>query len=142
EARRWLTALAGKGDEAVLREQGAPSTEGGFWGARADRGSLLTMHAAKGLGFPGGFVVGLEDGLIPFSWGTSSWEPSAVEGTSKEGHPDDDAEQAAEERRLLYVALTRAKDRLFLSRALQRTWRGQFRALPPSPFLSHIAVEL
>jgi len=53
-----------------------------------------------------------------------------------EGGPD------AEERRLFYVAMTRAKDRLFLSRALQRTWRGQLRALPPSPFLRNIAPEL
>jgi superfamily I DNA/RNA helicase len=53
-----------------------------------------------------------------------------------EGGPD------AEERRLFYVAMTRAKDRLFLSRAVRRTWRGQPRALPPSPYLSDIAAEL
>ena len=91
--------------------------------------SLLTMHAAKGLEFPVVFVVGLEDGLMPFSWGTSGAEDTAC-------GPD------AEERRLLYVAMTRAKDRLFLSRALQRAWRGQLRALPPSPFLTDIAAEL
>jgi superfamily I DNA/RNA helicase len=38
--------------------------------------------------------------------------------------------------------MTRAKDRLFLSRARQRTWRGQLRTLPPSPFLRDIAAEL
>ena len=131
EARRWLTALAGTGDEALLREQVSLATEADFWDARADRVSLLTMHAAKGLEFPVVFVVGLEDGLMPFSWGASG-----AEDMPDEGGPD------AEERRLFYVAMTRAKDRLFLSRALQRTWRGQLRALPPSPFLRDIAPEL
>jgi len=70
------------------------------------------------------FVLNAVDGCIPSDLATGT-----------------DAE-IEEERRLLYVAMTRAKDRLFLSRALQRTWRGQLRTLPPSPFLSHIAVEL
>src|SRR5262252_1150947 len=154
EARRWLTALAGTGDtgdEALLREQVALSTEADFWDARAERVSLLTIHAAKGLEFSVVFVVGLEDGLMPFSWGSSgvscensgvSRGTSGVEDTPDERGPDAGTDQASEERRLFYVAMTRAKDRLFLSRALQRTWRGQLRTLPPSPFLSHIAVEL
>ncbi|MEJ1975844.1 MAG: ATP-dependent helicase [Acetobacteraceae bacterium] len=127
EARRWLTALAGSGDEAVLREQVGLSTEADFWDPRADRVSLLTMHAAKGLEFPVVFVTGLEDGLVPFSWGESDAEE---DGT------------AAEERRLFYVAMTRAKDRLFLSHAAQRSWRGQIRTQSPSPFLRDIAQEL
>jgi DNA helicase II / ATP-dependent DNA helicase PcrA len=129
EARHWLTALAGTGDEALLRERVALSTEADFWDARADRVSLLTMHAAKGLEFPVVFVVGLEDGIVPFSWGTL-------------GEAEDESRPDGEERRLFYVAMTRAKDRLFLSRALQRAWRGQLRTLPPSPFLSDIAPEL
>jgi superfamily I DNA/RNA helicase len=133
EAKRWLTALAGTGDEALLREQVALCTEADFWDVRADRVSLLTMHAAKGLEFPVVFVVGLEDGLVPFSWGASG---AGVEDMPDEGGPD------AEERRLFYVAMTRAKDRLFLSRAVQRTWRGQPRTLPPSPYLRDIAPEL
>ena len=110
------------------------STEADFWDARADRVSLLTMHAAKGLEFAVVFVVGLEDGLMPFSWGTPG--ASGAEDAHEEGGPE------AEERRLLYVAMTRAKDRLFLSRALQRPWRGERRTLPPSRFLRDIAAEL
>ncbi len=128
EARHWLTALAASvADETQLREQVALSTEADFWDARADRVSLLTLHAAKGLEFPVVFIVGVEDGLIPFAW--SAADPS-------------DPDTAAEERRLFYVALTRAKDRLFLTHARERTWRGQRRTPPPSPFLTSIAPEL
>jgi len=131
EARRWLSALAVSpevsGDEVRLREQVALSTEADFWDPRADRVSLLTMHAAKGLEFPVVFVVGLEDGLVPFSWG--------------DGIAENDLERA-DERRLLYVAVTRAKDRLFLTNAVQRFWRGKLRMLLPSPFLRGIAEEL
>ena len=122
EARRWLTALAAD-DDATLREQAALATETDFHDARADRVSLLTMHAAKGLEFPVVFVVGLEDGLMPLRWG---------------GERDGEAE----ERRLLYVAMTRAQDRLYLSRALRRHWRGAVRELPPSPFLRHMPAGL
>jgi DNA helicase II / ATP-dependent DNA helicase PcrA len=141
EARRWLTALAesegpaATGEVAALREQAALATEADLWDARADRVSLLTMHAAKGLEFPVVFVVGLEHGLVPFSWGASSLEDAP--DSSQDNSPLD-----AEERRLFYVAMTRAEDRLFLSRALQRTWRGALRTLPPSPFLRDIAEEL
>jgi ATP-dependent exoDNAse (exonuclease V) beta subunit len=70
------------------------------------------------------FIVGLEDGLLPLHW----------------GEPDDIA--TAEERRLFYVGMTRAKDRLILSRARQRLWRGRPHALEPSPFLRDIENEL
>jgi superfamily I DNA/RNA helicase len=154
EARRWLTALAETtvlaaagdavtGGTAALHERVALATEADFWDARADRVSLLTMHAAKGLEFPVVFVAGLEDGLVPVSWGAST-------ATGPEDAPDSDHDASgadagapdAEERRLFYVAMTRAKDRLFLTRALQRTWRGALRTLPPSPFLRDIAPEL
>jgi DNA helicase II / ATP-dependent DNA helicase PcrA len=125
EATRWLATLANCGDEALLREQVALSTEADFWDPRADRVSLLTMHAAKGLEFPVVFAIGMEAGLTPFSWG--------------EGQEND---TEAEERRLFYVAMTRAKDCLFLSCATQRSWRGQLRALPPSPFLRDIPPGL
>jgi uncharacterized protein (TIGR00375 family) len=131
EAKGWLVALATSDavacDRARLAEAVALSTEADFRDSRADRVSLLTMHAAKGLEFPVVFVVGMESGLVPFSWGAST---------------QDDKETQAEERRLFYVAMTRAKDRLFLTRALKRFWRGTARTLPPSPFLADIAAEL
>lgn len=129
EARGWLVALAGSnqlaGDPTRLAEAVALSTEADFRDVRADRVSLMTMHAAKGLEFPVVFVVGMEAGLVPFSWGTAT--PEATQ---------------AEERRLFYVAMTRAKDRLFLTRAIERFWRGAVRTLPPSPFLNEIAADL
>jgi DNA helicase-2/ATP-dependent DNA helicase PcrA len=86
--------------------------------------SLLTLHAAKGLEFPVVFIVGLEDGLLPLRFGEA-----------------DDA-ALAEERRLFYVGMTRARDRLILSRARQRFWRGAVRTLDASPFLADIESEL
>lgn len=121
EARRWLGALAEAGGS--LSERVALSTEADFWDRRADRVSLTTMHAAKGLEFRIVFVVGMEEGLMPFSWGSPS-------------------EDDAEERRLFYVAMTRAKDRLFLTRALERTVQGQARPQSPSRFLSDIPDAL
>jgi DNA helicase-2/ATP-dependent DNA helicase PcrA len=87
-----------------------------------DRVSLLTLHAAKGLEFRVVFIVGLEDGILPLRFGSE--EPSA------------------EERRLFYVGMTRAADRLILTRASQRRWRGRVQSLPPSPFLRDIEGEL
>jgi len=128
EAGRWLDALAAlpdvADDEALLREQVALCTEADFWDGRAARVSLLTIHAAKGLEFPVVFVVGLEDGIVPFVWGA------------------EDEADTAEERRLFYVAMTRARDRLYLCRAQRRFWRGEVRALPPSPFLRDVPAEL
>src|SRR5262249_43197163 len=86
--------------------------------------SLLTIHAAKGLEFSVVFVVGLEDGLLPLAFGAA--DPATV----------------AEERRLLYVGMTRAKDRLLLSRAERRAVRGRVREQTPSRFLADIEREL
>ena len=122
-----LTALAQTcgGDFDRFLESVAQATEADLWDPRADRVSLLTMHAAKGLEFPVVFVVGLEDGILPLRWGSG---PAAAD--------------LAEERRLFYVAMTRAEDRLFLTRARKRLWRGTLRSLPPSPYLRDIEGEL
>jgi superfamily I DNA/RNA helicase len=86
----------------------------------AEKVNLLTMHAAKGLEFPVVFVAGCEDGWIPL-------------------RRDDAGEwDEGEERRLLYVALTRARHRLYLSWARQRTLFGQKSNRQLSPFLKGI----
>jgi DNA helicase II / ATP-dependent DNA helicase PcrA len=121
-----LTVLAEScdGNRARFADTVTLATDADFLDPRADRVSLLTLHAAKGLEFPVVFVVGLEDGILPLTWGAR-----------------DDA-ALAEERRLFYVGMTRAKDRLILSRAKHRLWRGKLRALAPSPFLGDIEAEL
>ena len=90
---------------------------------RADRISLMTLHASKGLEFNCVFIVGLEDGIIPFS---RSQSPSEQE----------------EERRLLYVGMTRAKQRLYLCRAQKRTIFGKTENQKISPFLAKIERDL
>lgn len=111
-------------DIARFVELAALASEADCWDQRADRISLLTLHAAKGLEFPVVFVVGLEDGVLPLTFGKP------------------DAATLDEERRLFYVGMTRAKDRLFLSRAGKRMWRGRVRSLDASPFLIAIEEEL
>jgi uncharacterized protein (TIGR00375 family) len=121
-----LTTLldAGGRDRQRFSDALPLATEADLWDPRADRVSLLTLHAAKGLEFPVVFIVGLEDGVLPLRWGAGV------------------AEEEEEERRLFYVGLTRAKDRLFLSRAQRRLWRGQVRDMQPSRYLNDIEAEL
>ena len=86
--------------------------------------SLMTLHTAKGLEYDVIFLVGLEQGTLPHV--RSFDEPGGV----------------AEERRLLYVGMTRAKQKLYLSSALQRTLFGSTTAFLPSSFLGDIPTEL
>jgi DNA helicase-2/ATP-dependent DNA helicase PcrA len=88
---------------------------------RADRVSLLTLHAAKGLEFPVVFVIGCEDGLLPLRWGSG-----------------DRPEDTAEERRLFFVGMTRARSRLMLCTARRRLRHGTVTETAPSPFLDAI----
>ncbi len=90
----------------------------------ANATTLLTLHAAKGLEFPIVFLTGLEDGLLPHSRSL------------------DDGEELAEERRLLYVGITRAKDRVFISHAFRRSFYGDSSVSVPSRFLNDIPAEL
>jgi DNA helicase-2/ATP-dependent DNA helicase PcrA len=89
---------------------------------KADKISLLTMHASKGLEFRLVFVIGLEEGLCPYDHG---------------GRSDPD-----EERRLFYVALTRAKDRLYLTRSASRFIFGKSLTGAPSPYWSLLPGSL
>jgi DNA helicase-2/ATP-dependent DNA helicase PcrA len=97
-------------------EEGVPKGEGI---------TLMTVHRSKGLEFPVVFLVGCEEGLFPYS-------------RSEAPHPT----ETEEERRLFYVGVTRAKNRLFLSHARQRMLFGKVLRPGPSPFLSDIEAEL
>jgi DNA helicase-2/ATP-dependent DNA helicase PcrA len=94
------------------------------WDPRAERVSLLTLHAAKGLEFPVVFLVGCEDGLLPLAW------------------PGAEGADLAEERRLFFVGITRAGSRLFLFHSRKRMLRGEMREARPSPFLADFAEAL
>ncbi|MGI6591644.1 MAG: ATP-dependent helicase [Eggerthellaceae bacterium] len=86
--------------------------------------TLMTVHSAKGLEFDCVFVAGMEEGLFPHR--NSMYDPEGVE----------------EERRLAYVAITRARERLYLTAAQSRTIFGQTSANPVSRFLIEIPQEL
>ena len=86
--------------------------------------TFMTVHSAKGLEFPYVFVAGLEEGIFPHS--RSLMEPDMLE----------------EERRLMYVAMTRAMERLYLLHARERMLYGETRANAPSQFLNEIPEEL
>src|SRR5262249_32523321 len=101
-----------------------------------DRVTLTTMHGAKGLEFPYVFVIGLEEGLLPHA---RTLEERATDFTPEGA---DSATSLEEERRLFYVAVTRARDRLYLCRAKARGVRGKLVPRPPSRFLAEIPPEL
>jgi DNA helicase-2/ATP-dependent DNA helicase PcrA len=86
--------------------------------------TLLTLHAAKGLEFPVVFITGLDEGTMPHQRSL------------------EDSEEMAEERRLMYVGITRAKDRLFLTRAFRRAMYGNYEIATPSRFLADIPERL
>jgi DNA helicase-2/ATP-dependent DNA helicase PcrA len=91
---------------------------------QAGRISLMTLHAAKGLEFDYVFIIGLEEGILPH-----------------ERSLDGGKEDIEEERRLLFVGMTRARKYLHLSYARHRVLRGQFIRSTPSPFLYEIGFE-
>ena len=102
---------------------------------RADAITLLTLHAAKGLEFAVVFVAGCEKGLLPL------WLPGAARGTGDGAAPGADDDQA-EERRLLFVGMTRARTHLLLSCAARRRRHGATAETGPSPFLAAIEPRL
>jgi len=86
--------------------------------------TLITLHQAKGLEFPVVFIVGMEEGLLPHSRSL------------------DDEDELEEERRLCYVGLTRAGERLYLTRAFRRGFMGRTGPTMPSRFLSEVPAEV
>jgi DNA helicase-2/ATP-dependent DNA helicase PcrA len=109
------------GDLQAFRNELALRSEADLWDARAEGVSLLTLHAAKGLEFRVVFIVGCEEGLLPLTY---------------DGRLD--PEQEAEERRLLFVGMTRAQERLFLTYTRKRHWRGRLGVAEPSRFLAEL----
>ncbi|HEY8718114.1 DNA helicase PcrA [Pengzhenrongella sp.] len=103
-----------------------PSDDDGDGAPKVDQGvvTLMTLHTAKGLEFPVVFLTGLEDGTFPHSRSL------------------DDNDQLQEERRLAYVGLTRARQRLYLSRAAVRTSWGMPNEFPESRFIADLPEEL
>ena len=93
------------------------------WDQETGSVTLMTLHAAKGLEFPVVFIVALEEGLLPHTRANES---------------DNELE---EERRLLFVGITRAQRELYLSRCRIRTFRGQQQATFPSRFLDELPAE-
>jgi len=105
--------------ERISLVTGADTADG-----RVDGVSLMTLHCAKGLEFTVVFLTGMENGLMPHQRSTLS-----EEGLS-------------EERRLCYVGMTRAREKLYLSRARTRHVYGERRPSTPSPFLRFIPPDL
>lgn len=113
-------------EQVALVEMGSTKTvdNAGTLTSEAGQAQLMTLHSAKGLEFPVVFIVGLEEGIFPHS--RSLW----------------DKEQLEEERRLMYVGVTRAKEVLYLSYASKRLFYGETSSNSPSRFLSDIPENL
>ncbi len=116
-----------RGQETTLQdylEQVALITDLDAHDPRLDRITLMTLHAAKGLEFPVVFMTGMEEGLFPL------------------GRASNGEEELEEERRLCYVGMTRAMDKLYLTHARRRRIYGDYQFNPPSPFLTDIPRHL
>ena len=103
--------------DAAVREEGS---------GRQDAVTLITLHQAKGLEFPVAFIVGCEEELLPHVRSVESGDPAEME----------------EERRLCYVGMTRAMDRLYMTYALRRNIRGQYGPRKASRFLQSLPDNL
>ncbi|MGQ0720963.1 MAG: ATP-dependent helicase [Candidatus Eiseniibacteriota bacterium] len=113
----------GEASVAAFLQEVSLASEIDDWEEAAPRVTLMTLHNAKGLEFPWVFITGLEDGLFPHA--NSILEPEGIE----------------EERRLFYVGLTRARERVVLLWAQARRRFGGFNLCAPSQFLEEIDPE-
>jgi len=111
---------------SMLLEEAALAQEADNVEYQKDLVNLMTLHAAKGLEFPAVFIAGCEQGILPHS--------RALFGTS--------LDELEEERRLCYVGVTRAKQKLYLLFAQRRMIFGKTQSNPPSEFLQHIPERL
>jgi len=112
----WLNRIS-----LITRDDGEDDTSG--------KVNLSTIHAAKGLEFPVVFIAGAEDGLMPH-------EKSIEEDEDEKGG------SIEEERRLFYVAITRAREKLFITSSQKRRHLQTVKECVPSPFLDEIPKEL
>jgi DNA helicase-2/ATP-dependent DNA helicase PcrA len=112
------------GDLGVFLEGVALVSDVDNYEERADAVTLLTLHSAKGLEFPIVFIVGMEDGLLPHA------------------NTLDSEDQVEEERRLFYVGITRAMQKLYLIHCFRRTVFGNNQPRDPSRFLKDIPATL
>jgi DNA helicase-2/ATP-dependent DNA helicase PcrA len=119
ETREPEPSLAGFVDRLSLLSEADEAA-----GSRDARVWLMTVHAAKGLEFPVVVIAGLEEGLFPHS------------------RASDDEADLDEERRLCYVAMTRARSRLVLTGAARRRVFGEYQASKPSRFVDEVPPEL
>ena len=94
------------------------------WNSSANAVTLMTLHSAKGLEFPVIFITGMEMGLLPLQRNTANMR------------------ELEEERRLLYVGITRAEENLYLSYAVQRRKYNQYQPMTPSLFLDELPDDL
>ena len=116
----FLQNLALVSDQDTLPVEGdQPSAQ-----ITQDAVTLLTLHSAKGLEFNQVFIIGLDEGLLPHS------------------RSRDDPEEMAEERRLFYVGMTRARNQLYLVRSERRSNFGSWEYSEPSRFLEDISADL
>lgn len=122
-AMRYDALPAGESVERLL-EDAALASEQDSLEKKVEAVSLMTVHASKGLEFDAVFVVGLEQGLFPSTRG------------------DDEDRDSEEERRLFYVAITRARRHLFLTNAASRARYGEREYTIPSEFLDDIDQKL
>jgi len=131
ESFGWLHLLAGlHGHKPAIETLPAFLADlsqwrsGDFFDPRADAVAMMTLHAAKGLEFPVVFVCGLDQDLLPLL---------------RKNH---DQEALQEERRLFYVAMTRARHHLMLSTVNRRFLYGEYRTCKPSPFIKEIPAHI
>ncbi len=111
-------------DEAEFLAMTALQTDTDLYTHQVEKVALMTMHAAKGLEFPVVFIVGCEDGFVPLR------------------QPGTGRVDLEEERRLFYVAMTRAKEQLYLTFAGKRRIYGKQEKRRPSPFVAEIEARL
>jgi DNA helicase-2/ATP-dependent DNA helicase PcrA len=127
----WLNRIS-----LISRSDGEESEEGQF---KSGKVNLTTIHAAKGLEFPVVFIAGAEEGIIPHK---RSIEDGQAGGKPAEDGLEPNSAALEEERRLFYVAITRARDKLYISSCKKRRNRQELCDSLPSSFLEEIPPQL